>query len=842
VVEFCAGHPGVEGCERLTGPVTLPPPVFCCQALTAGCMACAARTTVEEFCADNPGVEGCESLTGPVTLPPPVFCCEALTADCMACAARMPVEEFCAGNPAVMGCESFNGPVTIPPPPCCRALTAECLACSVSTTVDLYCEQHPLIPGCPEMPSGEECCVEDSAEVCSSLPFRRAARMTMTMDHTLVNVAFEWNNGVCQETHVACCRDQTLLGCVACDHGVAIEEFCGTADALDHAEVCLTGAECCAEGPRPQGCENIHFPWAVGMGFTTDYTQVGATFRWSNGECFENHAMCCIDQSQMECVACMNNIAPADLCSDENAGNFPEFCHIIVNPPPSGEECCVAEQPDECANINYPRAIGDGQTTDHTQVGVVFEWGHDACFELYTECCWDQSQLGCIACSYGVSPEAFCGTADAIGHPEVCLSGEDCCVESPDAACSGILFPRVIGMGMTTDYTQLGTTHTWTSGECFTMTTMCCHDMNRLECVACSNNIAPDDLCEERGREFPAVCIVIEPPPPFNPAPCCAESPPEECSGVDFPRAIGDGLTTDFRQVGVTYEWTRGGACIESHVQCCQDRTRVGCVACTNNVLPNDLCDSHSETYPQFCLAGSDCCTESPPASCSSLHFPRAIGMGFTTDHTQTGKTFTWSNGACMESNTLCCQAINLIECVACMHNILPGEFCGVHSDEFPQFCAPPLPEDVCGHANGFPSPAVIRNSVSDRRMYAQDGHSGEMEVGADASGTISDDQMWYIEDAGAGTYFVRNFHSERRLYAQATGTGEVGLGAVATGERYADQQWYIEEDSDCTYTFRNVHSGRRLYAMSGGSSMDGVGALATGQLWADQKWFIDEA
>lgn len=499
----------------------------------------------------------------------------------------------------------------------------------------------------------------------------------------------------------------------------------------------------------------------------------------------------------------------------------------------------MAEQPEACADINYLRAIGDGYTTDHTEVGVVFEWNGGACFEMHTACCWDESQLGCIACRYGVSPEAFCETADAIGHPEVCLSGEDCCVGSPDEACSRILFPRVVGMATTTDYSELGTTHAWTSGECFTMTTMCCRDMSRLECVACINTMAPGDLCEERGSEFPSVCIQVEPPRPFNPALCCAESPPDECSGVDVLTAIGDGFVTDFRQVGVTYEWTHG-ACFESHFQCCQDQNRRECMACINSVLPENLCDAHSETFPQFCLAGSDCCMESPPRSCSSLHFPRAIGMGFTTDYTQTGKTYTWSNGACIESDTLCCQSTDLIECVACMNNVLPGDFCDVHSNH--QLCAPPPPVDVCGHANGFPSPAVIRNSHSDRRLYARDGVSGEMGVGADAGGNIAEDQWWNLEDAGDGSYFVTNSHSDRRLFAQASGTGEVGVGALATGERWADQRWFIEEDSDCTYIFRNVHSGRRLFSQRDRSGDDGVGAMATGQLWADQKWFIDEA
>lgn len=260
------------------------------------------------------------------------------------------------------------------------------------------------------------------------------------------------------------------------------------------------------------------------------------------------------------------------------------------------------------------------------------------------------------------------------------------------------------------------------------------------------------------------------------------------------------------------------------------------------NVLPQNLCDSHATAYPQFCLTGDDCCMDSPPAGCSTLHFARSIGMGFTTDHTQTGKTFTWSHGACNERNTLCCQDQTLIECVECMNEVDPGELCSDHGDDFPQFCAPPPPVDVCGHANGFPTPAVIRNSHSDRRMYARVGDTGEDDVGADAGGTVHDDQKWYIEDAGNGAYSVRNYHSDRRLFAQDNSNMEIGVGAMATGNLWADQKWYIDEDVNCKYVFRNYHSGRRLFAQENKIWEDGVGAMASGRLWADQKWYIEEA
>lgn len=312
------------------------------------------------------------------------------------------------------------------------------------------------------------------------------------------------------------------------------------------------------------------------------------------------------------------------------------------------------------------------------------------CSELHTECCWEPSQLGCVACSHGVAPEEFCGTADAIDHPEACLTGADCCVEAADEACAQIHFPRALGMGFTTDYTAQGTTYSWSQGECFIMSTMCCHATDQLECVACQNNMQPDALCSERGEEFPEVCIVIGLPPPptlINPAECCVESPPAECSTVDFPLAVGDGITTDFTQVGVTYSWSNH-ACFESHTACCWDQTQVGCVACSLNVLPENFCDSHSSAYPEFCLTGDECCTESPPLACSNLHFAHAVGMGFTSDHTQTGKTFTWTHNACHEQTTMCCQSTDLIECVACTNGVQPGDFCDELGDDFPQLCS----------------------------------------------------------------------------------------------------------------------------------------------------------
>jgi hypothetical protein len=81
---------------------------------------------------------------------------------------------------------------------------------------------------------------------------------------------------------------------------------------------------------------------------------------------------------------------------------------------------------------------------------------------------------------------------------------------------------------------------------------------------------------------------------------------------------------------------------------------------------------------------------DSPPDACEQVHFAMAIGTGFTTDYTEIGKTYTWSDNSCTEMNTLCCQSTDALECVACRNNILPDDLCDAHADEFPQFCPTP--------------------------------------------------------------------------------------------------------------------------------------------------------
>jgi len=140
-----------------------------------------------------------------------------------------------------------------------------------------------------------------------------------------------------------------------------------------------------------------------------------------------------------------------------------------------------------------------------------------------------------------------------------------------------------------------------------------------------------------------------------------------------------------------------------------------------------------------------------------------------------------------------------------------------------------------------FPSPAVIRNAHSDRRIFAQDWNSHEQGVGAGVGANLWADQIWFIEHAGDNNdaYIIRNRHSGRRLFAQASGTHEGGVGAGNGDTVHADQKWFIVPTDDGKYIIRNVHSGRRLFAQSGRAHEDGFGASNGDTVYADQKWFI---
>jgi len=86
------------------------------------------------YCCSN---SGCTSSSGPRVCQANV-CCAALTAECLSCQLRSTVEDFCVSSPSTQGC----------PPVCCEALTAECLSCQIGLTVEKFCDASPLTPGC----------------------------------------------------------------------------------------------------------------------------------------------------------------------------------------------------------------------------------------------------------------------------------------------------------------------------------------------------------------------------------------------------------------------------------------------------------------------------------------------------------------------------------------------------------------------------------------------------------------------------------------------------------------------------------------------------------------------
>lgn len=74
----------------------------------------------------------------------PVACCKGMTAACLACSAKMSVELYCKSNPKTQGCPDNN------PAVCCQSMTASCLACTERVTVAQYCKKFPETQGCPQ--------------------------------------------------------------------------------------------------------------------------------------------------------------------------------------------------------------------------------------------------------------------------------------------------------------------------------------------------------------------------------------------------------------------------------------------------------------------------------------------------------------------------------------------------------------------------------------------------------------------------------------------------------------------------------------------------------------------
>lgn len=135
--EYCLNHPDSELCGDRPAQLIARP---CCMALTADCLACAEGLTVEQLCATNPETAGCPSDED-------VICCEAMTAKCLACSAGVEVAEYCGMFPGTDGCSA--PPSAAEPRICCMAMTLNCLACGEGVTQSEYCANHPEFEGCP---------------------------------------------------------------------------------------------------------------------------------------------------------------------------------------------------------------------------------------------------------------------------------------------------------------------------------------------------------------------------------------------------------------------------------------------------------------------------------------------------------------------------------------------------------------------------------------------------------------------------------------------------------------------------------------------------------------------
>lgn len=553
-------------------------------------------------------------------------------------------------------------------------------------------------PGCPGTDDAAECCSADPPEFCSDIPLRHVIAIgALTTDYREVGETFTYHSdhGVCEQVMTGCCWMMDDLECLACQAGVLPDDYCASEHAASHPDVCLTGEDCCVAGEQPAGCSEVVYPIAMGHGFTGDYREVTSEVVWTGGACHYHDIVCCWWES-LDCAACMEQVTPEEFC-DLHADEHPMFCG-----PPVGEQCCVAEPPEWCEGADLIRAIGDGFTTDYTEVGVVFNWEHDTCFEMHTQCCLplDPHDVGCLACQNNVHPDDFCHE-HFLEHPFACVSevGEYCCLESAPAECSDMPMQRASSLGITHWHHQVRSNFHWNGHACHEEHIVCCHDESDVGCIACQRGLDPDHFCDEHAVEFPELC---EGHPSLVPDPveCCRAEPAEGCENAEYlTQMLVGAMTNDHTQVGMTYEWT-GEVCIQSSMGCCWDPHQHGCLACQNGIAVEDWCTGeHAAANPELCVTGEDCCVASRPDGCDSMNPPmlRMIGMGITSDYTQVGVTFSWSNNACSELALGCCHDDSR-SCSACREGVAADDLCDEHAAEYPQFCIPSeqAPAAVC--------------------------------------------------------------------------------------------------------------------------------------------------
>merc|ERR1719343_636116 len=147
--DYCILNPWTAGCKKAR-------PRPCCRALTASCLACQAGVSPAKYCELAPRTAGCkpagrppsnrsmleESSSGNDANRTNRFCCQSMSASCLACQAGMSPRDYCILNPRTAGCKKRR------PRPCCRALTASCLACQAGVKPARYCKLAPTTAGC----------------------------------------------------------------------------------------------------------------------------------------------------------------------------------------------------------------------------------------------------------------------------------------------------------------------------------------------------------------------------------------------------------------------------------------------------------------------------------------------------------------------------------------------------------------------------------------------------------------------------------------------------------------------------------------------------------------------
>jgi len=154
-------------------------------------------------------------------------CCESITATCVACREGISKEEFCRKQTIkYIGCDHE----TITPlqksksllkknKGCCRAYTAKCLACVDGVSVQDFCKQHNNdIVGCVHAS------IENKHEM-DSTPSKNVPSLESVKSIINNTASSNVTAGIVNDIPRACCRAFTAK-CLSCTEGISVEEYC----------------------------------------------------------------------------------------------------------------------------------------------------------------------------------------------------------------------------------------------------------------------------------------------------------------------------------------------------------------------------------------------------------------------------------------------------------------------------------------------------------------------------------------------------------------------------------------------------------------------------------------